>query len=647
MSCSNLFEMPRCGGGEDSDESYYAEIDPTGRYGRFNQVLGKGAMKTVYRAFDEVNGIEVAWNQARVCNVLRSPLALEHLYSEVNLLSILKHDSIMQFHSTWTDPVKGTFNFITEMFTSGSLREYRQKYKRVNIKAVKNWARQILHGLVYLHEHDPPVIHRDLKCDNIFVNGNLGQVKIGDLGLAAFLRNSQPAHSVIGTPEFMAPELYEEEYNELVDIYSFGMCVLEMLTSEYPYSECSNPAQIYKKVTSGKLPSAFYKIQDEESRIFIGRCLESASRRSSAKDLLFDPFLQDSNLPNDLAPSHSLLSDQEDQQEQEDIINTDMKITGKMNPDDDAIFLRVHFADKTGHTRNIYFPFDIIRDTPIDVADEMVKELDIVDHDPSHIAEMIDVEISALVPDWKDRRNHITNNVSDDDYNDEDNDGDNNHHPGGDDDASSHHHFFYLSSSASSHSSGVSQQARTHSSTHGNHHGTYHSQEYIQARKIFHDEGDEITSQNSIYYDKHSDVNSNMKNEVVGTESSQWRDHLQHNQKVTRFGPEENNHTDHAKYADSNSTEDGSDHSHSKNRRSKKVSARGELTRNRSLVNIRSQMLHRTIVEEVNKRMFNSVGSMEDIGFQNPCQSSSVGKTKRDSCRLGKKNVGLTWGTSQ
>lgn len=53
-----------------------------------------------------------------------------------------------------------------------------------------------------------------------------------------------------GTPEFMAPELYEEEYNELVDVYSFGMCVLEMLTSEYPYSECSNPAQIYKKVTS-------------------------------------------------------------------------------------------------------------------------------------------------------------------------------------------------------------------------------------------------------------------------------------------------------------------------------------------------------------------------------------------------------------
>lgn len=53
-----------------------------------------------------------------------------------------------------------------------------------------------------------------------------------------------------GTPEFMAPELYEEEYNELVDIYAFGMCLLELVTLEYPYVECANAAQIYKKVTA-------------------------------------------------------------------------------------------------------------------------------------------------------------------------------------------------------------------------------------------------------------------------------------------------------------------------------------------------------------------------------------------------------------
>jgi len=59
----------------------------------------------------------------------------------------------------------------------------------------------------------------------------------------------------IGTPEFMAPEMYEEHYDESVDVYAFGMCMLEMATSEYPYSECQNAAQIYRKVTCvSKLP---------------------------------------------------------------------------------------------------------------------------------------------------------------------------------------------------------------------------------------------------------------------------------------------------------------------------------------------------------------------------------------------------------
>jgi serine/threonine protein kinase len=51
----------------------------------------------------------------------------------------------------------------------------------------------------------------------------------------------------------MAPELYDEEYNELVDIYAFGMCLLELVTFEYPYCECSNAAQIYKKVSEVSL----------------------------------------------------------------------------------------------------------------------------------------------------------------------------------------------------------------------------------------------------------------------------------------------------------------------------------------------------------------------------------------------------------
>lgn len=90
---------------------------------QFKDVLGKGAMKTVYRAFDEFLGREVAWNQVKLDNIFKSPEDLQRLYSEVLLLKNLNHDSIMRFRTSWIDTQRRTFNFITEMFTSGNLRE--------------------------------------------------------------------------------------------------------------------------------------------------------------------------------------------------------------------------------------------------------------------------------------------------------------------------------------------------------------------------------------------------------------------------------------------------------------------------------------------------------------------------------------------
>lgn len=68
----------------------------------------------------------------------------------------------------------------------------------MKIKVLRSWCRQILKGLHFLHTRAPPIIHRDLKCDNIFITGPTGSVKIGDLGLAT-LKRSSFAKSVIGT----------------------------------------------------------------------------------------------------------------------------------------------------------------------------------------------------------------------------------------------------------------------------------------------------------------------------------------------------------------------------------------------------------------------------------------------------------------
>ena len=85
--------------------------------------------------------------------------------------------------------------------TSGTLKTYLRRFKKINQRVLKSWCRQIIKGLHFLHTRSPPVIHRDLKCDNIFITGPTGSVKIGDLGLAT-LKNKSFAKSVIGRNPF-------------------------------------------------------------------------------------------------------------------------------------------------------------------------------------------------------------------------------------------------------------------------------------------------------------------------------------------------------------------------------------------------------------------------------------------------------------
>ncbi|KAF9906788.1 hypothetical protein EC991_000301 [Linnemannia zychae] len=281
---------------EDSENEAPLETDPTNRFQRCDEVLGEGAYKVVYRACDLEEGNEVAWNQLRFDHL--SKREAQKILSEIEILQSIRNDHIINFYASWSTPATQSGGerivFITELMSSGTLKQYLKKTLKgaLKPKVVKSWCRQILQGLAYLHTHNPPIIHRDLKCDNIFINGNNGQLKIGDLGLAV-VRHRTHVSSVLGTPEFMAPELYDEKYDEKVDIYAFGMCVLEMVTKDYPYAECTNQAQIYRKVSQGIKPQALEHVQDPEIREFIDRCLDhDATTRPSAQELLDSEFLK-------------------------------------------------------------------------------------------------------------------------------------------------------------------------------------------------------------------------------------------------------------------------------------------------------------------------------------------------------------------
>ncbi|XP_077777776.1 serine/threonine-protein kinase WNK3 isoform X11 [Podarcis muralis] len=369
---------------EEEAEMKAVATSPGGRFLKFDIELGRGAFKTVFKGLDTETWVEVAWCELQDRKLTKAEQ--QRFKEEAEMLKGLQHPNIVRFYDSWESTVKGKkcIVLVTELMTSGTLKTYLKRFKVMKPKVLRSWCRQILKGLHFLHTRTPPIIHRDLKCDNIFITGPTGSVKIGDLGLATLMRTSF-AKSVIGTPEFMAPEMYEEHYDESVDVYAFGMCMLEMATSEYPYSECQNAAQIYRKVTSGIKPASFNKVIDPEVKEIIEGCIrQNKSERLSIKDLLNHAFFaEDTGLRVELA-------------EDDDGLNS-------------SLALRLWVEDpkklKGKHKDNeaLEFSFNLETDVPEEVACEMVKSGFFHESDSKAVAKSIRDRVS-LIKKTRERR---------------------------------------------------------------------------------------------------------------------------------------------------------------------------------------------------------------------------------------------------
>ncbi|KAJ6986860.1 hypothetical protein NC653_020174 [Populus alba x Populus x berolinensis] len=245
----------------------------------------------------------------------------------------------------------------------------------------------------------------------------------------------------------MAPELCEDEYNELVDVYSFGMCMLEMVTCEYPYCEIKNPGQVYKKVISGVKPASLNKVNDPQVKQFIEKCLVPASLRLPAMELLKDPFLATENskdtvsgsmkLPNNLMPKQVInLPHSEsrwmDTDEKKLLVGSckesideklqfstleickfteknEFRLRGE-KIDSNTISLNLNITETScSLQRKVEFPFHLDSDTAISVAEEMVEQLELSPEDAAYNAELIDILVMKLVPSWKTSRGSIAN----------------------------------------------------------------------------------------------------------------------------------------------------------------------------------------------------------------------------------------------
>ncbi|XP_043818841.1 serine/threonine-protein kinase WNK4 isoform X3 [Dromiciops gliroides] len=361
---------------KEDTETQAVATSPDGRYLKFDIEIGRGSFKTVYRGLDTDTTVEVAWCELQTRKLSRAER--QRFSEEVEMLKGLQHPNIVRFYDSWKSVLKGQvcIVLVTELMTSGTLKTYLRRFREMKPRVLQRWSRQILRGLHFLHSRDPPILHRDLKCDNVFITGPTGSVKIGDLGLATLKRTSF-AKSVIGTPEFMAPEMYEEKYDEAVDVYAFGMCMLEMATSEYPYSECQNAAQIYRKVTSGTKPNSFHKVKVPEVKEIIEGCIRTdKNERFTIQDLLAHAFFREER------GVHVELAEEDDGEKQ------GLKL-----------WLRMEDARRAGRPRDnqaIEFLFQLGRDAAEEVAQEMVALGLVCEADYQPVARAVRERVAAI-----------------------------------------------------------------------------------------------------------------------------------------------------------------------------------------------------------------------------------------------------------
>nr|CAB3263625.1 mitogen-activated protein kinase kinase kinase 2-like [Phallusia mammillata] len=259
---------------------------------RKGKVLGHGAFGKVYLAYDADTGRELAVKQVEIhADSHDASKEIKALQTEIDLLRSLKHERIVHYYGCSEDT--NTLSIFMEYMPGGSVKDQIKSYGAITEPVTCKYARQILDGLIYLHNFQ--IVHRDIKGANVLRDAS-GNVKLGDFGAAKRLQTivTSSGQTVVGTPYWMSPEVIEGKgYGRRADIWSLACTVVEMLTTRPPWYEFEAMAALFKIVTqptNPQLPSTV----SSTAKDFLARIFVDKDRRPYASDLLKHPWFSGS-----------------------------------------------------------------------------------------------------------------------------------------------------------------------------------------------------------------------------------------------------------------------------------------------------------------------------------------------------------------
>jgi len=210
---------------------------------------------------------------------------VDHVYSEFNILSMLKHPFIVQLLGYNFEDPKYIY-FILEYIQGGELFSLLRNKVTFPISQTKFYIAHIITIFEYLHSKN--IVYRDLKPENILINKN-GYLKLTDFGFAKQLENEK-TYTLCGTPEYLAPEIIlNKGHGKAVDWWTLGILLYEMLVGIDPFSD-DDPMKTYQKILKGKIN--FPKTINKDAKSLIKHLLtQDTSKRfgclkNGVKDIL-------------------------------------------------------------------------------------------------------------------------------------------------------------------------------------------------------------------------------------------------------------------------------------------------------------------------------------------------------------------------
>lgn len=252
--------------------------------------LGRGAMGTVYLGFQESLGRDLAI-KVMAPEFVRDQEFVERFRREGRIAAKLRHSHIVQVYDFGDRD--GAYYIAMEYLGSRTLKDLVREKGRLSVEEAVRLCDQLLDALE--HAHSQGIVHRDIKPANVMVTDQ-GDAALTDFSIAHMKSASKLTQtgSVLGTPEYMAPEQFEGKSDARSDLYSTGVILYEMLTGFSPFHAETIAEVMKKQLFVAPDPPAVvdFTIPEALSQVVVkclakepeGRCQNAADMRKALRE---------------------------------------------------------------------------------------------------------------------------------------------------------------------------------------------------------------------------------------------------------------------------------------------------------------------------------------------------------------------------